>query len=196
MDDGYFNNLFFYRCGLWLLYGLTKQDNKIILVNAIGIFLMISYIVVFYLYTFKKSSVLKQFLLSLAIYIFTIGYMSVEVDNEILLSRLGVYFLFCINELQVYLLLICTSYYKKYFVSGFSACSLTLLTIAAPMSKLFYVIKTKSTDCLPFPMIFMSLIVSSLWFLYGLMEEDVYLSVSMVLIMVTVIYKKISFNFL
>lgn len=53
---------------------------------------MISYIIVFYLYTFKKSSVLKQFLLSLAVYIFAIGYMSVEVDNEILLSRLGLYF--------------------------------------------------------------------------------------------------------
>ncbi|XP_026495170.1 sugar transporter SWEET1 [Vanessa tameamea] len=138
----------FISSGLWLLYGLTKQDNKIILVNSFGIVLTVSYVLVFYIYTIKKTSVLRQFLLSITIYVFTIGYMSVEEDNEVLLSRLGL-----------------------------SACSLTLLTIAAPMIKLFYVIRTKCTDCLPFPMIFMSLIVSSLWFVYGVIEEDIYLSV-------------------
>ncbi|XP_045445973.1 sugar transporter SWEET1 [Melitaea cinxia] len=138
----------FISSGLWFLYGLTKQDNKIILVNIVGIILMLSYIIVFYSYTFKKSSVLKQLLVSLTVYAFTIGYMSVEEDNERLLGRLG-----------------------------FSACSFTLLTVAAPMSKLLYIIRTKCTDCLPFPMIFMSLIVSSLWFLYGVIEEDIYLSV-------------------
>lgn len=62
-------------------------------------------------------------------------------------------------------------------LSGFLACCLTLLTIGAPLSKLFYVVKMKCTDCLPFPMIVMSFFVSSLWFLYGLIEEDVYMTV-------------------
>ncbi|KOB71214.1 Sugar transporter SWEET, partial [Operophtera brumata] len=96
--------------GLWLLYGLTKHDDKIIFVNIIGIVLMLLYVIVFYKYTLKKSSLLKQTCLS--------------------------------------------------------ACSLTVLTIAAPMSKLLYVIKYKNTDCLPFPMILMSCFVSTLWLLY------------------------------
>lgn len=62
--------------------------------------------------------------------------------------------------------------------SGLSACSLTVLTIAAPMSKLFYVIKYRNTECLPFPMILTSFFVSTLWLLYGIIEEDIYLMVS------------------
>ncbi|XP_045785473.1 sugar transporter SWEET1 [Maniola jurtina] len=138
----------FLSCGVWLLYGLIKQDNIIILVNIVGVTLMISYVFIFYIYTFKKSSLLKQFLLSLLLYSFIMGYMSVETDNEVLLSRVGL-----------------------------SACTLTLITIAAPMSKLLYVIKTKCTECLPFPMILMSFIVSSLWFCYGLIEQDYYMTI-------------------
>ncbi|XP_026758068.1 sugar transporter SWEET1 [Galleria mellonella] len=131
---------------LWLLYGLTKHDDKIVLVNTIGVSLMVSYTVVFYIYTFKKSSLLKQIFVTVSLIIFFIGYVSIEEDNELLLGRLGLI-----------------------------ACSLTLITIAAPMSKLVYVIKMKNTECLPFPMIVMSFFVSALWFLYGLIEEDTYL---------------------
>ncbi|CAG9783617.1 unnamed protein product [Diatraea saccharalis] len=134
--------------GLWLLYGLTKHDDKIVLVNIIGVTLMTSYTVVFYIYTFKKSSLLKQIIIMVCFILFVIGYLFVEEDNEELLCRLGLL-----------------------------ACSLTLMTIAAPMSKLIYVLKVKSTECLPFPMILMSFFVSSLWFLYGVIEEDSYLIV-------------------
>lgn len=134
--------------GLWLLYGLTKHDDKIVLVNIIGVVLMAAYTVVFYIYTFKKSSLLKQIVIMMCFASFVIGYVYFEEDNEELLRCLGLL-----------------------------ACSLTLLTIAAPMSKLIYVIKVKSTECLPFPMILMSFFVSSLWFLYGTIEEDAYLCV-------------------
>ncbi|CAH2230193.1 sugar transporter SWEET1 [Pararge aegeria] len=138
----------FLSCGVWLLYGLIKQDNIVTFVNVVGILLMISYVFVFYNYTFKKTSLSKQFLVSLVFYMFIMGYVSVETDNELLLRRVGL-----------------------------SACILTMLAIAAPMSKLLYVIRTKCTECLPFPMIVMSFIVSSLWFFYGLIEEDVYMMI-------------------
>ncbi|CAH0406591.1 unnamed protein product [Chilo suppressalis] len=134
--------------GLWLLYGLTKSDDKIVLVNIIGVTLMVAYTIVFYIYTFKKSSLLKQIIIMVCFLLFVMGYVFVEEDNEELLSRLGLL-----------------------------ACSLTLMTIAAPMSKLIYVLRVKSTECLPFPMILMSFFVSSLWSLYGFIEEDSYLIV-------------------
>ncbi|XP_063822247.1 sugar transporter SWEET1 [Ostrinia nubilalis] len=134
--------------GFWLLYGLTKHDDKIVLVNAIGVTLMASYTAVFYVFTFKKSSLLKQIFVILSLLLFIIVYAYTEEDSEKLLGRLGLL-----------------------------ACSLTLLTIAAPMSKLFYVIKVKSTECLPFPMILMSFFVSFLWFLYGCIQDDTYLVV-------------------
>ncbi|XP_041977641.1 sugar transporter SWEET1 [Aricia agestis] len=137
----------FISAGIWLLYGLAKHNNKIIMVNTIGVTLMFFYTIIFYIFTIKKSSVLKQFLAVLVMYIFVIFYNSAEEDKYLLTNRLGT-----------------------------MACSLTLITIASPLSKLLYVIRRKSTDCLPFPLILMTFIVSSLWFLYGLLEEDVFLS--------------------
>ncbi|CAH2074271.1 unnamed protein product, partial [Iphiclides podalirius] len=132
--------------GIWLLYGLAKHNDKIVMVNTVGVTLMISYTVVFYIYTFKKSTVLKQITFTVALLLFMICYISIEEDNEILLTRLGLL-----------------------------ACSLTLITVAAPMSKLLYVIKVKCTDCLPFPMILMSFFVSAFWSLYGYIDEDIYI---------------------
>ncbi|XP_068629967.1 sugar transporter SWEET1 [Battus philenor] len=134
--------------GVWLLYGLTKHNDKIVIVNTVGIALMTSYTVVFYIYTFKKSSVLRQSTFTIIVFLFLFGYISVEEDNEILLIRLGLL-----------------------------ACSLTLITVAAPMSKLLYVIKTKCTECLPFPMILTSFFVSAFWFLYGYIDEDIFITI-------------------
>lgn len=69
-----------------------------------------------------------------------------------------------------------TNYYPIFF-SGSLACSLGIVTVAAPLSKLVHVIRTNSSECLPFPMIVMSFFVSSLWFFYGLIVEDAYLLV-------------------
>ncbi|CAK1552179.1 unnamed protein product [Leptosia nina] len=138
----------FFSCSIWLLYGLTKNDGNMILVNVVGVIFMIAYTVIFYLYTLKKSLVLRQSYVTVGLCLFMMGYVNVEEDNEVLLNRLGTL-----------------------------ACCLTLVTVASPMSKLFYVIKTKSTECLPFPMILMTFIVMALWFLYGMIEEDIYLTI-------------------
>lgn len=66
----------------------------------------------------------------------------------------------------------------KYFsISGILATIFTLLNIAAPMSKLFYVIKVKNTECLPFPIILMTLVVTTLWAIYGVLSDDFFLMV-------------------
>lgn len=68
---------------------MVKQDNKIIFVNFIGVSLMAVYIIVFYCYTFRKSSLLKQVLIMTSFMFFVLGYVYVEADNEILVSRIG-----------------------------------------------------------------------------------------------------------
>lgn len=83
--------LLIFSSGLWLLYGICKPDSKIIIVNVVGVLLMLSYSIVFYVYTFKKSSVLKQSLVAIILYLVMVVYMSTEIDNEILLVRLGLY---------------------------------------------------------------------------------------------------------
>ncbi|XP_013146431.1 PREDICTED: sugar transporter SWEET1-like isoform X2 [Papilio polytes] len=149
-------------CGIWLLYGLTKRNDKIVTVNTIGLVLMISYSVIFYFYTFKKSAVLRQCTFTIIFFLILLGYISVEEDNENLVIRLGTL-----------------------------ASSFTIVTVAAPLSKLLHVIRVKSTECLPFPMILMSLFVSAFWYLYGYIDQDLFVAVpnfiGMVLAMVQLV---------
>ncbi|XP_047021718.1 sugar transporter SWEET1 [Helicoverpa zea] len=134
-------------CGcLWFLYGIINRDNIIVLVNTIGVTLMISYTAVFYIYTFKKSTVLKQVIGTVVFVILILVYFFLEVNDQALFDTLGLL-----------------------------ACSFTIITIAAPLSKLQYVLRVKSTECLPFPMILMSFFVSLLWFLYGTIKDDHFL---------------------
>ncbi|XP_050666640.1 sugar transporter SWEET1 isoform X2 [Leptidea sinapis] len=123
----------FLSCSIWFLYGITKYDGNLVLVNSVGVILMVSYIVVFYLHTLKKTAVLRQAYIALGLCVFAIVYAYNEEDND------------------------------------------TLLEYLAPMSQLVYVVRMKSTECLPFPMILMYFVVSSLWFIYGLIEVDHYL---------------------
>lgn len=74
---------------MWFLYGVVKHDNIIVLVNTIGISLMISYTAVFYIYTSKKSTVLKQIVGAVAFVIFILCYTVMEEDKAVLFSTLG-----------------------------------------------------------------------------------------------------------
>lgn len=50
---------------------------------------MVSYTAVFYIYTFKKSTVLKQVFGTVAFVIFILFYVITEEDNEALFRTLG-----------------------------------------------------------------------------------------------------------
>lgn len=81
--------LIYSRCGLWLLYGLQKPDHNIVLVNIVGVVLMSSYVLVFYVYTLKKSVVLKQAAF-MGVILFTIILYSITSDDyQIVSNRLG-----------------------------------------------------------------------------------------------------------
>lgn len=72
-----------------MFYGVTKHDDKIVMVNTIGVTCMMAYLVVFYKYTIKKSTLLKQ-ISACAVSIFIVlGYAMNENDYEILTSVLG-----------------------------------------------------------------------------------------------------------
>lgn len=50
---------------------------------------MAAYTVVFYIYKFMKSSLLKQIFITVSLIIFVIVYAAIEDDSEKLLNRLG-----------------------------------------------------------------------------------------------------------
>ncbi|XP_018339906.1 PREDICTED: sugar transporter SWEET1 isoform X2 [Trachymyrmex septentrionalis] len=61
------------------------------------------------------------------------------------------------------------------FRFGIVVTVLLLLLIAAPLAHLKNVIKTKNTEILPFPLIFMGTLVSFQWLLYGLIIDNVFI---------------------
>ena len=63
---------------------------------------------------------------------------------------------------------------KIEFRFGVVVTVLLLLLIASPLVHLGEIIKTKNTDILPFPLIFMGTIVSFQWLLYGLIINNVF----------------------
>lgn len=81
--------IYYYSASFWALYGLSKKDNKILLVNVIGVTLMLIYTIVFYILTFKKSTVLRQFIIMAAFFFLSFGYTSSEQDNQRYIDKLG-----------------------------------------------------------------------------------------------------------
>ena len=60
---------------------------------------------------------------------------------------------------------------------GIVCCIVTILFFAAPLASLLHVIKMKSTESLPFPIILASFITSLQWLLYGIILEDKFIQV-------------------
>jgi solute carrier family 50 protein (sugar transporter) len=57
-------------------------------------------------------------------------------------------------------------------VLGIVGASLAVCFFAAPLASLSHVMKTKSTEVLPFPLILSSFVVSGQWWLYGIILDD------------------------
>lgn len=62
-------------------------------------------------------------------------------------------------------------------ISGYICCTITVIFFAAPCCMLMDVLRTKSTEMLPLPLILMSFIGSVQWFAFGLIANDLFLQV-------------------
>ncbi|XP_017780012.1 PREDICTED: sugar transporter SWEET1 [Nicrophorus vespilloides] len=138
---------------LWLRYGFIIQERSIILVNTIGATLFFAYVLTFYFYSIKKWAVVRQFLLCMLILIAILFYSSTgnesdEKELEAVRSHIGT---------------LC--------------CIMTIIFFAAPFSTLMHVIKVKSSESMPFPLILTSFLVSCQWYAYGLIIKDQFVQI-------------------
>ncbi|XP_050304397.1 sugar transporter SWEET1 isoform X2 [Anthonomus grandis grandis] len=133
---------------LWLRYGFLIEDTSIILVNTIGVSLFTSYVVVFLLYSIKKTHVLRQFLFCLLV--LTLVLMRVHRILELDIAR---------NFL------------------GKVCLAVTILFFAAPFASLLEVFKVKSTESLPYHLIVSTFIVSLQWMIYGILLNDKFIQI-------------------
>lgn len=133
----------FLSCSLWFGYGTLIDDTNIILVNAVGSILMISYTVTYYMYTNRKNVIVKQLVGAFVVIVAMHLYIRFEDDKLVAQNRLGVI-----------------------------SCSTTLMFFAAPLFNLAHVLRVKNAESLPFPIILMTFVVSFQWLIYGIILED------------------------
>jgi len=138
----------FMSCSLWLRYGILIGDTFIIFVNIFGTILQICYILIFILYNVKRSTTIKQFAIAISLVSLVYLYSIYQKDRALA---------------------------EKYV--GLLSCSLTILFFASPLISLTQVIRMKSTESLPFPVIMASMIVSCQWFAYGCLLNDQFIQI-------------------
>ncbi|XP_044592131.1 sugar transporter SWEET1 [Cotesia glomerata] len=133
-------------CSFWLRYGWMINDFFIIIVNLFGVLLQLGYIAIYTLYCIKKTIILRQFLSAVLFIAIVYSWSIVEEDKSLATEHVGIL-----------------------------SCGFTILFFASPLTMLAHVIKHKSADSLPFPVIISSLVVSCQWFAYGSLIGDPYI---------------------
>jgi len=136
-------------CTFWLGYGDLRQDGTIIFVNGVGFVVQAIYLFYYYKKTRLKSWLNRLLMFELCCCIFTTWF----VRNS------G----FTRDEKENFMGLICMI--------------LNVLSISAPLMDIGQVIRTKSTESLPFMLCSGNLCVSLQWVLYGVMIDDFYMKV-------------------
>nr|XP_018907884.1 PREDICTED: sugar transporter SWEET1-like [Bemisia tabaci]XP_018907894.1 PREDICTED: sugar transporter SWEET1-like [Bemisia tabaci] len=135
----------FLNCSIWLSYGMVSQEFTIIFVNAVGLVLFFSYATTHYIYSIQRNLVIRDFLICIVL----IGLMNIYILTGIRREIL------------------------QYHI-GNLASFITVLFFAAPLTNMVTVIKTGNVSSLPLPFISMTLVATFLWFLYGLVVDDIY----------------------
>ena len=131
-------------CILMLQYAWILGDPAMININVFGVLTNTAYMAVYYYYSQHTK------------------------DTLALIGKVAAFVMVFLTYAQV------ENSEKIEFRFGVVVTVLLLLLIASPLVHLGEIIKTKNTDILPFPLIFMGTIVSFQWLLYGLIINNVF----------------------
>lgn len=131
-------------CILMLRYAWMLNDSTMINVNIFGLLTNMIYMIIYYHYAPNTKEVLK---LTYKVTIFVV-----------------IFLIYAQMEHPT----------KVEFRFGIVVTVLLFLLIAAPLVHLKMVIKTKNTEILPFPLIFMGTLVSFQWLLYGFIIDNIF----------------------
>lgn len=130
---------------------------------------------IYWVFTLNKKVALRQFVLAVAILLGAVSYTEFyEEDRQEALDVMGTWFQFIYNWQWSHLISIIN---RLNSFTGYLCCSVTVVFFAAPCCMLLQVIRIKSTEMLPLPLILTSFLVSVQWFLFGLLASDTFLQI-------------------
>ena len=127
---------------VWASYARLVGDSNIFTVNITGLVLQTCYCFVYYSFSTAKVQTGKKIFLTFLLLILVQTYIVNEEDAETAQYRIGMF-----------------------------AATLSVCYCVAPLATIQHVIRTKSTESLPFTLIVGSCVFTSLWSLYGIIIE-------------------------
>jgi len=133
---------------VWFNYGRLVSDSTLAFVNGTGLLLQTCYTFVFYGYASAKIKTGKKIFLTLIFVILVHLYIQYEEDLPTVQNRIGLL-----------------------------GASMSVAYCSAPLASIQHVFKTRSTEVLPFYLIFATVMVTSSWTLYGHIIQDNFVKV-------------------
>ncbi|KAL7069717.1 hypothetical protein ACQ4LE_010766 [Meloidogyne hapla] len=136
-------------CICWLGYGLLKKDQTVVFVNGVGLVFQTIYLAYYYMKTRLKTRLRHLILIECLIAVLT----------TFLIQNLSL----SLNQKENFLGVICML--------------LNIATIASPLADIGQIIRSKSTESLPFMLCLANMTVCLQWLLYGFLVDDLYMKV-------------------
>ncbi|XP_046864989.1 sugar transporter SWEET1-like [Xenia sp. Carnegie-2017] len=137
---------------MWVMYGLSKKDSTIVLVNTIGMILQCTYLICHFIYS-KSEPVFRHTVYIMLLTCSLLSYFKFYLPNE---------------EESVNLM-------------GLTCVVITVIMFGSPLLSFAKILRTRSSESLSFPLSMMTVLNSGLWLLYGHLINDVYIVVPNVL---------------
>ncbi|XP_010027132.2 bidirectional sugar transporter SWEET9 [Eucalyptus grandis] len=136
---------------LLLFYGVLKTNaTMIISINAIGIVIELTYLILFLIYASTKE---KMYVAKLLL-VFNVGGFGVMMALTVFLLKGP----------------------QRVDAVGWICAAFNLAVFAAPLSIMRRVIKTKSVEFMPFTLSFFLTLCATAWFFYGLFVKDMFIA--------------------
>ncbi|XP_073298304.1 bidirectional sugar transporter SWEET14-like [Primulina huaijiensis] len=141
---------------LWIYYGITKSNIILLItINSFGCLIEAIYIAIFITYAPKKAKIIT---LKLLVLLNLVGFGCVVILTQFLVKGS-----------------------ERVQVIGWVAVALSASVYIAPLSVMKQVVRTKSVEFLPITLTLALLLNAVMWFSYGLLLRDFYITVPNVL---------------
>lgn len=139
----------FLNCMMWASYGILKEDSALIPVNLSGMMLQVLYMLCFFFYCKHRGEELKIILYAAVVSLALYFYVMQYIREET----------------------------QRVSHLGFACIVFTVAMQASPLAAVAKVVRTKSTESMPFIFSFMMVVVSFLWLCYGIAVGDINIKV-------------------
>ncbi|XP_014782928.1 sugar transporter SWEET1 isoform X1 [Octopus bimaculoides] len=139
--------IMFISACLWLKYGLLRRVFTVVFVNSVAALLQGMYMCIYYTYSLQRGHLNRLLFFGIVFLLLPLSYIRFYLPDE----SSAIDFL------------------------GRLCCIISIFSYGSPLASVFHVVRTKSTECMSFPLATANFVVALEWFFYGALLKDFYM---------------------